>query len=58
MDNQRVSAVLVNLVYRYTEKVEICSNDEEDWHHEGENKVDVVVQPTVIATGKIIFFTK
>ena len=42
----------MNLVYRNTEKVEICSNDEEDWNHEGENKVDVVVQPTVISTGK------
>ena len=48
VDNQGLSAVLMNLVDRYTEKVEICSNDEEDWDHEGEDKVDVVVQPTVI----------
>ena len=41
----------MNLVDRYTEKVEICSNDEEDWDHEGEDKVDVVVQPTVITRG-------
>ena len=43
--------MLMNLVDRYTEKVEICSNDEEDWDHEGEDKVDVVVQPTVITRG-------
>ena len=51
VDNERLSAVLMNLVYRHTEKVEICSHYEEDWHHEGEDKVDVVVQPTVISAG-------
>ena len=52
--------MLMDLDDGHTEEVEIGSHDEKDWHQEGENQVDVVVQPAIISTGKKIYliFTK
>ena len=47
--------MLMDLDDGHTEEVEIGSHDEKDWHQEGENQVDVVVQPAIISTGKNIF---
>ena len=53
MNNERVLAVLVNLVHGHHQEVEVSAHYQPRRSDEGEKKVNVAVEPAMVSTLEI-----